>query len=243
MSATPTMRVQFAAAVGACLLIGGAAPAARAEELRNWTPYNDFYELQQRFDSIPAPQRERLGFRFRLVSQDPGLAPDQARLYIVRQQQRIEIPVDADGAMRLPRNEQYHKENLTVYTSLNKNQRLGIKAEVLITLPEQPAYQYADLIRWMTRAGDATRSRAGVWSVFMPKPSGLDVKLGPGGYALLQRANGSAERVMAREDGYVHLAVDKQREAANPTVSFSSKPLEALPHYDKNMTLFGDGDR
>jgi hypothetical protein len=229
--------------LAACLLLLGQAQAEPAQTLRPWTPYNDFYELQDKFTSLPAAQRERLSFRLRLVGQDAGLTPDQARLYIVRKNERIEIPIDANGIMRFPRNDQYQKENLTVYTSLAKNQRLGIKAEVVVNMPAQPSYQYGDLMKWMHQASDATRSRAGMWSLFMPKPTGLDVKLAAAAYATVQNENGQVDKFTARDDGYVFIPLDKHQESASQVVTFSSKPLEALPHYDKNMTLFGDGDR
>lgn len=234
---------KYLAALAAMLLMAGPSLAA-TDQLRLWTPYNDFYELQEKFQSIPAAERERLGFRFRLVPQDPGLTPDQGQLFIMRKNERIRIAVDASGVMHVPRNEQYHKEDLAIHTNLAKNQRLGIKAEVLVNLPPQASYPYADLIKWMQLASDATRSRAGMWSMFMPKSTGLDVKLADrAAYAVLSRADGQPEHIQAGADGYIFLAADKLRGAPNLMVSFSAKPLEALPHYEKNMTLFADGDR
>ncbi|NRR30446.1 DUF2987 domain-containing protein [Oxalobacteraceae bacterium] len=230
--------------VAAVLAPAQARAAAAAAELRNWAPYQELAELPGKFNAIPPAQRENLVFRMKVEPVDADVKLDQVQLYIVRRDERIAIPIDADGTLHLPDSAQLHKDNPPIYISLPKGKRLALLVDVAIRLPEGNAFSYADLMKSMKQASDGVRSRAGIWGFMMPKAGGLSFKFPDAKPAQieLKRKSGEVSYLQANRKGRVILPVDAKLERDNPVVAFAVRPLEVVPSYDVEMRLFVDSE-
>ncbi|QNM97007.1 DUF2987 domain-containing protein [Chitinimonas koreensis] len=229
------------AALSLLLALAGAVPAA--DEGRAWAPYNELYDLYARFQSIPPEQRDKLRFRLRVKPVDKNIALSQVQLTLVGPGGRTPIPIDAQGALDFPLSDQLHRDNPTIHTNLPAGRKLAVNVDVLVNLPPRTRFRADELAELGRQADRSVRSRAGIWSFFMPKADGIELRLAEQQGAWVRLLSGKAEQRLApNSQGRFRLAFDALGDAADGQVLLSAPVLEARPHYPVNMELFVDSE-
>lgn len=229
------------AALALLLALAGAVPAA--DEGRAWAPYNELYDLYARFQSIPPEQRDKLRFRLRVKPVDANVALSQVQLTLVGPGGRTPIPIDGQGVLDFPLSAQLHHDNPTIQTNLPQGRRLAVHVDVLLNLPPRTRFGAEELAELGRQADRSVRSRAGIWSFFMPKANGLEVRLAEprGGWVRLQ-AGGAERTLAANAQGRFNLPFDTLADAGGGQVLLSGPVLEARPYYPVKMELFVDSE-
>lgn len=225
------------------LLSGFLSHAATAEESRDWAPYNELYSLYEKFQSIPPDQRDRLVFHVKVAPVDKNIKLNSVQLSLIRKSGRTEMPIQGDGILEFPVDEQLHRENPPIFTNLPAGKKLELKIDVLIQLPNRSTFRYNEMMQWLKQANDGVRSHAGIWALFMPKADGLELKFSDpkSGYLQIQAKDGE-KRLNADAQGVLRIPLDKQYQSENPTVVLSTRPAEVRPHFPSSMSLFVDSD-
>jgi hypothetical protein len=226
------------ASVLLALLVPSAICVAVAQE-RLWLKYMEVADLFEKFQSIPEARRAGLAFRVRLLPLD-GAALEGVSLEL-RSASRgvLQVPVSADGSFTLPTAREFRTEDPPLWIRTPPKVKVALGPEVLITIPGREV-RYNDMAELVDRAGEGLRKHAGIWSLFMPKPEGLELWFSPKENAAVKALSGNVWTADAR--GVVVVPLSSDLRSSNPVLSLPGTPALARPHFKRTIRLIPDGE-
>ena len=214
----------------------GARTAAAAE--RPWVKYSEIAELFEKFHSLDPERRANLVFRVKAAAMNDSLKPSEIALVLDSKSGRVDLPLDSKGVIGFPLKPALRDEDPMIYVSTPTLTKVVLLIDVLIKVPAQQSFRYADMMTWVKRAGDGVKKHAGIWALFMPKPDGLELEYEVGQTATAQAAPAAPERVWtANANGKLVIPLTDELAKENPQIVLSSAPARARPHFKVRMQL------
>lgn len=225
--------------LGGSLAMVSMTPAGAVE--RFWVKYGEIAELHEKFESIAPEQRRGLRLRLRL---DPSVpVPAGGLRLFISPTARVEVPIQAEHLVVLPRSVEWRKEDPDVLLQAPPGVKVGLAVEVGIDPPSQGARSYADWMVSVQQAAAGVRKHAGFWALFMPKVSGLDLRFPKGETALASLdANGVSRRWQSDANGRLIVPIEPELLGSPAPLQLSHVPLLAMPYFKTSMTLMPSGE-
>jgi hypothetical protein len=215
--------LRFPLAVVSLLL---ALPGHAAE--REWIPYRKLVDVIKldKFDALPAAERDKLILYAKLVPVNKALSPLDANLVVVDGASRTPLPLDASGRARMVLNHQWMTDDAQIWTSLPKGEKMRMGFYVGAVLPETPQWRYATVMGAIPQTNAAIGKVAGAMSVFIPRMKSVIFRFDKPAQLTIKAAAGD-RRYATDAKHELKLGLDDNMLKENPLVEWSVRPVDA----------------
>lgn len=207
------------------LSIFAALPAAAFE--RELTNYNHLLELTSlnKIYAIPAKDRDLLVVQGSLQPRNKAIKAQDVVLTVLAGEERIRIPVHADGSFDLVPEERFIKSNPMVLTSMPVGEKSGFTFNARPLLGEGLRFQYSGLMASVQQVNHLIKENAGMMSFFMPKFVGIEFQFAKAGQSEIQiLSKAGVKKLTADAKGVLRLHMDEALLAENPAIVLSERP-------------------
>jgi hypothetical protein len=203
-----------------------ALPGHAAE--REWIPYRKLVDVIKldKFDALPAAERDKLILYAKLVPVNKALSPLDANLVVVDGASRTPLPLDASGRARMVLNHQWMTDDAQIWTSLPKGEKMRMGFYVGAVLPETPQWRYATVMGAIPQTNAAIGKVAGAMSVFIPRMKSVIFRFDKPAQLTIKAAAGD-RRYATDAKHELKLGLDDNMLKENPLVEWSVRPVDA----------------
>ncbi len=205
-----------------CLI---ALPACALE--RELTDYNNLLQITHldKIYAMPAQERDLVQVQGSLQPHNKSIKPQDVVLTVVAGEEKIRIPVRADGSFDLVPDPRLVKSNPMVLTSMPAGEKSAFSFIARPLLGEGLRFNYANVMASVKQMNSLMKANSGLMSFFMPKFIGIEFQFGKPAQQYVQiLAKNGAKKIAVDAKGAVQLQIDESLIAENPAIVLSERP-------------------
>ncbi len=194
---------------------------------RELTDYNNLLEITRldKIYALPAQERDLVVVQGSLQPHNKSIKPQDVVLTVLAGEEKIRIPVRADGSFDLVPEARLVKSNPMVMTSMPAGEKSAFSFTARPVLVEGLRFNYANVMASVKQMNSLMKANSGMMSFFMPKFIGIEFQFGKPAQQTVQiLAKSGVKKLAVDAKGAVQLQVDEALLAENPVVVLSERP-------------------
>jgi len=187
--------------------------------------YAEARRLITGFDALK--ERDRITLRFWISPRRKDIDLTKIKLYLNTQERSVEIPISADGSIRIPLLDE--KELPAEFSANVKRGSLKASSTIEAVVPTTNDFRYRDAFGALSQVDEAERSLGPIWIRLLPRHKALAFKFDtPSTVTII--SNSGSEQTYTTRDNLAIVPLDKRHLEDNPLVRCQSVPRRLIPH-------------